>query len=227
MNRDEFVELLYHYGAACEQAQLTGADYKQAEGRVLAAFDAQAAEVEALRAERSSLKGDLGDAQSETRAAEVAADHQRERAKAAERTLEAERGVVIACVARAEKAEAETEALRAERDLMLHKVIACGVAATRPDLSRRAKDYGGKWDSPQAESVRKVVERALLAESLLAEAVGALRGLVTRLDFVHESASYRGVWSLYAVHGGRYEGPKYIDELANARALLAKIGGTK
>jgi hypothetical protein len=70
-------------GEACEQAQLTGADYKPAEGRVLAAFDALQAEatisyealerqreatkaaereVEALRTERDGLKVILFDA---------------------------------------------------------------------------------------------------------------------------------------------------------------------
>lgn len=43
-------------------------------------------------------------------------------------------------------------------ELATHKVITCGVAARHPDanLSRRESDYGGKWNSPQAESVRKL-----------------------------------------------------------------------
>lgn len=42
--------------------------------------------------------------------------------------------------------------------LATHQVITCGVAAKHPDanLSRRESDYGGKWDSPQAESVRQL-----------------------------------------------------------------------
>lgn len=51
--------------------------------------------------------------------------------------------------------------MRKELDLANHRVLTCGVAATHPDanLSRREKDYGGKWDSPQAESVRRVREQ--------------------------------------------------------------------
>jgi hypothetical protein len=60
VTREEFAELVYRYGEACEQAQLTGADHKQAEGRVLAAFDAQAAEAtisyEALERQREATK---------------------------------------------------------------------------------------------------------------------------------------------------------------------------
>lgn len=48
--------------------------------------------------------------------------------------------------------------LSAYNMLLVHKLITCGVAASHPDanLSKREKDYGGKWDSPQAQEVRKV-----------------------------------------------------------------------
>lgn len=60
--------------------------------------------------------------------------------------------------------------------LETHKLITCGVAASHPDpnLSRREKDYGGKWDSPQAQQVRALRERAERAESTLAAADVAL-----------------------------------------------------
>jgi hypothetical protein len=47
--------------------------------------------------------------------------------------------------------------LRAEVSLLTHKVLTCGVAASHPDpaLSRTGA-YAGKWDSPQAEEVRKL-----------------------------------------------------------------------
>lgn len=55
-------------------------------------------------------------------------------------------------------AEHQLAALRNEINLLTHKVITCGVAASHPDpeLSLREKDYGGKWDSPQAEKVREL-----------------------------------------------------------------------
>jgi hypothetical protein len=48
-------------------------------------------------------------------------------------------------------------ALRAEVSLLTHKLLTCGVAASHPDpaLSRTGA-YAGKWDSPQAEEVRKL-----------------------------------------------------------------------
>ena len=54
-------------------------------------------------------------------------------------------------------AKRELDALRAELELVTHKLITCGVAATHPDkaLSRRGT-YGNEWDSPQAERVRQV-----------------------------------------------------------------------
>jgi hypothetical protein len=59
---------------------------------------------------------------------------------------------------------------RRHHDLLLHKIIACGVAASHPDpaLSRRAKDYGGKWDSPQAQKVREVRDERDALRALLA-----------------------------------------------------------
>jgi hypothetical protein len=79
---------------------------------------------------------------------------------------------------RAATAEARREEAEREVRLLTHKVITCGVAAEHPDpaLSRRVADYGGPWDSPQAEAVRKLrAERD--------EARRALRDLVTAYDF--------------------------------------------
>lgn len=55
--------------------------------------------------------------------------------------------------------------LRKEVDLLTHKIITCGVAATHPDANlTRAGAYAGKWDSPQAEAVRALrAERDALA----------------------------------------------------------------
>jgi hypothetical protein len=49
----------------------------------------------------------------------------------------------------------------------------------------------------------------------------ALQALVARLRAVHGSDSYRAVWTLHAMHGGRYDGPTYTDELDAAEAALA------
>ena len=49
----------------------------------------------------------------------------------------------------------------------------------------------------------------------------AARRLVDRLAVVHESGKYLAVWALYAAHHGKYEGPFYVDELAELRTALA------
>lgn len=72
---------------------------------------------------------------------------------------------------------AERDAWQAECKLVEHKLLTCGVAATHPDpeLSSRQKDYGGKWDSPQAEDVRKLrAERDQLRAELEALRQAAL-----------------------------------------------------
>ena len=66
---------------------------------------------------------------------------------------------------------ADNKALGAELKLTTLKVLTCGVAASHPDpaLSSREKDYGGPWDSPQAQAVRALrAERDALREALIA-----------------------------------------------------------
>lgn len=55
-----------------------------------------------------------------------------------------------------EELERERDEARTECALRLHQLITCGVAASHPDptLSARPRDYGGKWDSAQAQEVR-------------------------------------------------------------------------
>ena len=48
----------------------------------------------------------------------------------------------------------------------------------------------------------------------------ALQQLVDRLDEVHEHPAYKSVWTLYVIHGMRYDGPTYVDALAKARKAL-------
>ena len=63
---------------------------------------------------------------------------------------------------------AQVEAWRKQCDTLIHQVICCGVAARHPDATLTTRGaYAGKWNSPQAEEVRKLrAERdALLAAS--------------------------------------------------------------
>ena len=47
---------------------------------------------------------------------------------------------------------------RKEIEVLTCKILTCGVAAEHkdPELSKRARDYGGPWDSPQAQRVREL-----------------------------------------------------------------------
>ena len=66
------------------------------------------------------------------------------------------------------EARAEIEAFAVENDTLRHQVIACGVAASHPDVNlSRTGAYAGKWNSQQAESVRNLrAERDALAKAL-------------------------------------------------------------
>lgn len=88
--------------------------------------------------------------------------------------------------ARLDWCEANRKALVNQINLLTHKVITCGIAASHPDaeLTRRLKCYAEDWNSPQADEVRALrAERdALVAENagLRAErddAHGSLRTL--------------------------------------------------
>ncbi len=81
--------------------------------------------------------------------------------------VEAERDSLAATVA---ELRAEVERLRAALHIETHKVITCGVAASHPDASlSRRMEYAGKWDSPQAQDVRKLRDRADAAERRVGE----------------------------------------------------------
>lgn len=55
------------------------------------------------------------------------------------------------------RATAELAAVKAALNLTTHKLITCGVAADHPDARlAHTKAYADKWDSPQAQSVRKL-----------------------------------------------------------------------
>jgi hypothetical protein len=62
---------------------------------------------------------------------------------------------------------------------------------------------------------------ALIAER---EAAGKVRealwALIDKLDALEASPEYNGVWNSYRVHGGRYTGPNYAEELKAARQAL-------
>jgi len=63
---------------------------------------------------------------------------------------------------------AQVEAWRKQCETLTNQVICCGVAARHPDATLTTRGaYAGKWNSPQAEEVRKLrAERdALLAAS--------------------------------------------------------------
>jgi len=75
---------------------------------------------------------------------------------------------------------AQVQAWRKQCDTLTNQVICCGVAAANPDATLTTRGaYAGKWNSPQAEAVRKLrAERdALLANQPIAPTTQANVGL--------------------------------------------------
>lgn len=56
------------------------------------------------------------------------------------------------------------------------------------------------------------------------ELVNKLTQLVNKLEVIHKDSRYTSVWTNYHIHGGRYDGPTYVEELEEAKSVLAKIG---
>lgn len=82
--------------------------------------------------------------------------------------------------------EAERDSYKAEAELNMHRVITCGVAARNPDpeLTRRG-EYADKWNTDQAESVRKLREER---DALMASVVVALEAVQDVLQDAYQSA---------------------------------------
>lgn len=73
---------------------------------------------------------------------------------------------LLAEVERLAERNAELEGFRKHCDLLTHKLITCGVAASHSDASLSTRGaYGGMWDSPQAQDVRALRARAERAEA--------------------------------------------------------------
>ena len=103
------------------------------------------------------------------------------------------------------------------------------------DQIKLAKLFCFPHDPPQVGDERLVVEtfhprgpQVMVDKQLLKqleeksashdELLRLLTNLVRQLDFVHASTEYK----MYFVHGGRYAGPSYANELDEARAAIAK-----
>lgn len=70
-------------------------------------------------------------------------------------------------------ARQELIAMQNELELMNLRIITCGIAARRPDISRRETDYGGPWNTQQAEDVRALRDERDQLIVLAKEAVKA------------------------------------------------------
>lgn len=82
--------------------------------------------------------------------------------------MSAEFGSAAAMREEIETLRTEIASWRKQCDTLLHQVLCCGVAASHPDATLTTRGaYAGKWNSAQAEAVRKLrAERDILLASL-------------------------------------------------------------
>lgn len=65
-----------------------------------------------------------------------------------------------------------------------------------------------------ADEIERLTERVRVLE-------GALRGLTNKLTVIGADSSFIGIWGFLHVHGYKYTGPNWWEELDDARAALA------
>lgn len=146
---------------------------------------------------------------------------------------------------RAEKAEAKCDTLTQERDSLTRDSEESSALLNAVAEALGISDGGGEWDRTElletarvcnaddyaalkiklgeAEAQRDQAEHerqmSLLQQQLdrLRDALGAL---VDRLAYVHQHPQYVSVWVISQAHVGPYQGPNYIEELDDAKALL-------
>ena len=80
---------------------------------------------------------------------------------------------------------------------------------------------GSQMDARHYDCVRIIAAEMSRRDQSISVLSGALHGLVARLDFIRADETYRGVWTFYMVHGQKYDGPTYVDALAEARSAIS------
>ena len=75
------------------------------------------------------------------------------------------------------------------------------------------------WVAETVETAdARLIVRAVNAHSVLLD---ALRALADRLDEINLHPSFAGIHSIAHVHGFEYDGPTWVEPLADARAAIA------
>jgi hypothetical protein len=94
----------------------------------------------------------------------------------------------------------------------LRSPLAADGATTQEDERSHEADPGE--DSERGEG-SAVTETSISCRT-------ALANLVAKIDAIHNDEQFKAVWVFYVIHGFSYQGPKYVDELSEARAVLAR-----
>jgi hypothetical protein len=81
------------------------------------------------------------------------------------------------------------------------------------------KKYRFPHDAPLPQVDSKEAELTAAQERVL-ELEEAARNLLDQLNKVTSSREYVSVWAIYQIHGGKYTGPQYGEELKKLSALL-------
>ena len=50
----------------------------------------------------------------------------------------------------------------------------------------------------------------------------ATEKFIHKIEEFHKDPRYIGVWQMYVIHGGKYDGPQYAEELKELKLALAR-----
>ena len=77
-----------------------------------------------------------------------------------------------------------------------------------------------EWSPFSLSALAKAVAAGVERHERLVAVRAAAQAVVDKLDEIHENTEYKSVWTLYRIHGRKYDGPTYEVELATLRTTL-------
>jgi hypothetical protein len=118
----------------------------------------------------------------------------------------------------------------------LQSLIAKAKAATQGPLTVIRYEHGGGriykeeprtlvadlFQENDREFIASCNPHLILALCELARAAEAFE---ERLKAIHDDPKYSAVWSSWQIHHGKYDGPRYVQELHDLSAKLAAVRG--
>lgn len=96
------------------------------------------------------------------------------------------------------------------------------------NLCRRYKKYIATFEAQLAQTIEDGAGEVEVLEKKFAAMREAAEALVRQMRLMNADPKYQAVWTLFAIHGGQYDGTRCADELEALDAALGrKAAGDK